>query len=147
MWCYERRSCLSAHPPIHKGPALRSGVYEARRDVLSAPNFEHFDFDPEFMGCCLNLSGLMDRGGIADVGDYCQLMKISEHCAQEFNSLARKFDRLHRKTSNVATWFSQRTDHATANWVHSYREHDGDRRAYFHCGDQAIALLRRGLEV
>jgi hypothetical protein len=60
-------------------PALE--FLEGRRDVLSAPDFQHFDFDAEFMGCCLNLSGLMDRDGVANVGDDCQSMRIRDHCA------------------------------------------------------------------
>jgi hypothetical protein len=55
---------------------------KAGRDVLSAPDFEHFDFDAEFIGCRLHLGRLMDRAGIADVGEYRQSTEIGEHCAQ-----------------------------------------------------------------
>src|SRR5205823_9409048 len=43
------------------------------------------------------------------------------------------------KTGDVATWFCQRSDRASANWVYSYREHDGDRRGYLHCGGNCAA--------
>ena len=42
------------------------------------------------MGRGLNLSGLMERGGIADVSDYCQLKKIGEHCATAAAELSRR---------------------------------------------------------
>jgi hypothetical protein len=113
-------------------PLMRGASSRLRRGSVSTLSASP-KMTVEFMSCCLNLSGLMDRDGVANVGDDCQSMKIRDHCAQQFNSFAGKFDRLNRKTGDVATRFCQRSDHATAQRVHSYCEHDGDRRGYLHC--------------
>ena len=75
---------------------------EGRRNVRSAPYFEHLEVKADFTRCGLNLRYLQDRAGIADIADDRQSAQIGERLAQDLESLAGKVDGLNRDAGGIA---------------------------------------------
>ena len=69
---------------------------KSRPDILRLSNFECDDFETERTGCCLGLSHLQHRSGIANVGQDRQAPDAREDLPQESKPLARNIGGLER---------------------------------------------------
>jgi hypothetical protein len=77
---------------------------EGRRNVRSAPYFEHLEVKADFTGCGLNLRYFQHRAGIVDIADDRESAQIGERLAQDLESLAGKVDGLNRDAGGIAAW-------------------------------------------
>src|SRR5215813_5244827 len=97
---------------------------EGGRNILTSPDFEAVNFEPEHVSCCLNLGHLQNREGISGIGHDRQTAETRDNLMQELESFANKIGRLERQTGDVAARSRKARNESSAERISRRGEDD-----------------------